>query len=158
VITGRPRVVFDCNVLIQAAANEGGPAAAALRQLDSNHIQVYVSRATLKELRAVLNYPTVREKNPDLTDESVAAFIARLSYQARIVRRVRHLLDYPRARQDEPYIDLAAAVKAEFLVSRDKDLLSLMTGHSAVCKRFRQITHPLKVVDPVAFLDAIGRR
>lgn len=74
-----------------------------------------------------------------------------------LVRRVRHVLDYPRAVQGEPYIDLAATVKADYLVSRDQDLLSLMTGHSAVCKQFRQKTHPLKVLDPVAFLEAVGR-
>jgi hypothetical protein len=32
-----------------------------------------------------------------------------------------------------------------------------MTGHSIICKQFRQTTHPLKVVDPVVFLDALGR-
>jgi len=72
------------------------------------------------------------------------------------VRRVRHAFDYPRDPNDEPYIDLAATAKADYLVSWDKDLLSLMTGHTVLCKRFRQFTHPLKVVDPAAFLRAIG--
>ena len=42
-------------------------------------------------------------------------------------------------------------------MSRDKDLLSLMTGHATVCKEFRQKTRPLKVVDPVGFLEALAR-
>lgn len=151
----RPRVVFDCNVLLQAALSDSGPAAECLRQLDSNRITAYVSRATVKELRAVLAYPAVREKNPDLTDEQAAAFIDRLLFKAVLVRRVRHILDYPRATQDEPHIDLAAAAKADYLVTRDKDLLSLMTGHSAVCWQFRQKTRPLKVIDPVAFLAGV---
>jgi putative PIN family toxin of toxin-antitoxin system len=156
-IAGRTGVVFDCNVLLQAALRADGPAAECLRQLDANRITVYVSRATIKELRAVFDYPAIRERNPDLTDAHVEAFIERLLFKGVLVRRVRHAIDYPRAKQDEPYIDLAATAKADYLVSRDKDLLDLMTGHSAVCKEFRQKTHPLKVLDPVAFLQVIGQ-
>jgi putative PIN family toxin of toxin-antitoxin system len=155
VISKRPRVVFDCNVLLQAVANEEGPAAECLRLLDAGRITVFLSRATLKELRAVLEYPSVREKLTGLSEIRIAAFLERLTYRATLVRRVPHALDYSRARQDEPYIDLAVAAKANYLVSRDNDLLSLMTGHSLVCKRFRQLTHPLRVLDPVAFLEAL---
>jgi predicted nucleic acid-binding protein len=56
---------------------------------------------------------------------------------------------------DEPYLDLAAAVKADYLVTRDEDLLTLMTGHSAFCKEFRQKTRPLAILDPVMFLEAL---
>jgi predicted nucleic acid-binding protein len=58
-------------------------------------------------------------------------------------------------RNGEPYIDLAATAKADFLITRDKDLLSLMAGHSLLHKQFRQQTHPLEVLDPVAFLKAL---
>lgn len=152
----RPRVVFDCNVLLQAAGRPNGPAAACLQLLDAGRIEVYVSRATIRELRSVLEYPSVREAFPNLADADAAAFVGRLLYHAVLVRRVRHVLDYPRAPQDEPYIDLAATAGADYLVSRDNDLLSLMTGHSAACKAFRQRTHPLRVVDPVAILAAIN--
>jgi putative PIN family toxin of toxin-antitoxin system len=152
---GRPRVVFDCNVLLQAAARPNGPAATCLRLLDVNRITVYVSRATIRELRAVFEYPTVRRAFPGLTDAHIAVFIDRLLYKAVFVRRVRHVVDYPRARQDEPYIDLAATAKADYLVSRDNDLLSLMTDHSTVCKEFRRRTRPLQVLDPVSFLKVV---
>jgi uncharacterized protein len=151
----RPGVVFDCNVMLQAAVSATGPAAECLRRLDANRITAFVSRATLKELRAVFDYPALRERNPDLTDLHVAAFIDRLLFKAVLVRRVPHVFDYPRAKQDEPYIDLAIAARADYLVSRDKDLLSLMTGHSPVCRRFRQRTRPLSVVDPVKLLEAL---
>lgn len=134
-----------------------GPAAEAFRYMDRGLIDVYLSRSTLRELRAALDYPDVRKKFPGLEDHQIGAFIKRLTYRGILLRRVPHVFDYPRAKQDEAYIDLAAAAKADFLVSRDKDLLSLMTGHSAVCKRFRQITHPLQIVEPVAFLNALRR-
>ena len=67
-------------------------------------------------------------------------------------------MDYPRDPKDEPYIGLAATAKADYLVSRDKDLLSLMTGHSAAAKEFRRRTHPLRVLDPVDFLEALRQQ
>jgi putative PIN family toxin of toxin-antitoxin system len=130
----RPRVIFDCNVLVQAISNEAGPSGQALRLLDRNLIDVYLSRAVLKELRAVLKYPAVRQKLPVLNDERIESFIQQLVFRSTLLRQVRRVFDYPRARQDEPYIDLAAAAKANFLVSRDKDLLSLATDHTLLGK------------------------
>jgi uncharacterized protein len=153
---GRPRVVFDCNTLVQAAAFGSCPAAECLRLVESGAFELLVSKATFAELRRVLAFDEVRLISPALTEERSAAFVQRLAFRATLVRRVRHAFDYPRDPKDEPYIDLAATAKADYLVSWDKDLLSLMSGHSAICKRFRQKTHPLQVVDPVAFLSAIG--
>jgi putative PIN family toxin of toxin-antitoxin system len=113
--------------------------------------------ASVFSLRAVLDYPSVRASLRGLSDARIIAFLERLTYKSTLVRRVPHALDYPRARQDEPYIDLAVAAKADYLISRDKDLLSLMTGHSLVCKHFRQLTRPLKVLDPVRFLEILAQ-
>jgi putative PIN family toxin of toxin-antitoxin system len=154
----RPRVVFDCNALVQAVANEQGPAGASLRLMEWGEIEVFLSRPVLRELRQVLLYPAVREQFNWLEDERIDAFVKRLTFRGVLIRRVPHVFDYPRARQDEPYVDLSVAAKAEFLVSNDTDLLSLMTGHSAVCKRFRQLTRPLEVLDPPSFLNSLRRR
>jgi putative PIN family toxin of toxin-antitoxin system len=98
----RPRVVFDCNVLVQAISNESGPAGRALGLLEQNLISVYVSRAVLKELRLVLHYPSVRQKLHDLDDEQIDSFIQQLTFRGTLLRRVPHVFDYPRAQQDEP--------------------------------------------------------
>jgi putative PIN family toxin of toxin-antitoxin system len=153
---GRPRVVFDCNVLLQAAAAADGPSARALRLLQQNLIEVYVSRAVLKELRAVLNCPSVRQKLLGLTDDAIKSFVDQLAFRATLVRQVPHVFDYPRAEQDEPYVDLAAAVDADYLVSRDKDLLSLATDSTPTGKQFRQQFPHLHVVNPVAFLAVVA--
>jgi putative PIN family toxin of toxin-antitoxin system len=153
---GRPKVVFDCNVFVQALTSERGPAAECLRLFEAGRFTLCVSPATLRELRAVLRYPGVRDRSLELTDERIDAFVDRIAYRANVLRRVRHVFDYPRAHQDEPYIDLVVAVNADYLVSRDKDLLSLQTGHSQVCKRFRQLTRPLRVLTPVEFLAAVS--
>jgi len=153
--TDRPRVVFDCNILLQAISNDAGPAGQSLGLLQKNLIEVSVSRAVMKELRAVLQYPTVRQKLPGLNAELVDSFLQQFSFRATYVRRVRHVFDCPRARQDEPYIDVAAAAKANFLVSRDSDLLSLASDRSVLGKQFRQRYPYLRVINPVAFLAAV---
>ena len=148
----RPRVVLDCNVLIQAISNEAGPAGQVLRLLQENRIEVCVSRAVLKELRAVLQYPTVRQKLPALDDDRIDSFLKQFVFRATLLRQVPHVFDYPRATQDEPYIDLAAAARVDYLISRDRDLLALATDRSQLGKQFRQRYPRLHVLDPVAFL------
>jgi len=119
--------------------------------VESGRVELFLSRPILAELRRVLRYNEVLAISPNMTSERIGAFSQRLEFRATLVRRIRHTMDYPRDPKDEPYIDLAATAKADYLVSRDKDLLVLMTGHSAECKRFRQITRPLRVVTPWIF-------
>jgi len=151
----RPRVIFDANVSVQALAFDTGPAAEALRLVDTGRCELYTSTATLRELRRVLAYDEIRALSPNLTRERIAAVLKRLVYRSTLLRRVRHVFDFPRDRRDEPYLDLAAAAKADYLVTRDKDMLWLMTGHTPFCKQFRQRTHPLRVLNPVNFLNAL---
>jgi putative PIN family toxin of toxin-antitoxin system len=155
VVADRPRVVFDCNVMVQAITNENGASGRSLGLLQRNQIQVFVSRAILQELRMVLQYPTVREKLPALTDERIESFMWHLICRAVLLRNVAHVFDYSRVTQDKPYIDAAAAAKANFLVSRDTDLLSLMTDHAPTAKDFRRRFPFLKVTNPDQFLIAL---
>jgi putative PIN family toxin of toxin-antitoxin system len=152
---GRPRVVFDCNTYIQAVAFAEGPAARCLTLAEAGEFELLVSKATLAELRRVLTYKDVQAISKNLTDIRIAAFLQRLTFRATFIRRIGHVMNYPRDPRDEPYIDLAATAHADYLVTSDKDLLSLMTGYSAICKTFRRRTHPLRVLDPIAFLKAI---
>jgi putative PIN family toxin of toxin-antitoxin system len=147
-----PDVVFDCNIFLQAISREAGPAATALRLVETGAIALHVSRPILREVRRALAYPEIRQKNPRITDERVDAFLAQVSFRAVLHRNVPHAVDLPRDHNDEPYLDLAAAVGADYLVSRDNDLLSLMSNHSIEAKQFRQRFPSLQIVNPVAFL------
>jgi uncharacterized protein len=153
---GRPKAVLDCNVCLQAIAFDHGPAAECFRRFENGEVQLFISKSTIAELRRVLQYEAVLAISPNMTAPRIGGFIQRLTYRATLLRRVPHILDFARDHKDEPYINLAAAAKADYLVSRDKDLLSLMTGHSPECKQFRQKTHPLRVLDPVTFLHVLG--
>jgi putative PIN family toxin of toxin-antitoxin system len=153
----RPRAVFDCNIFVQALAYDDGPSAECVRSVESGYVELFVSGKTLAELRNVLSYPEVLAISPGMTAVRIAALQNRLAFRGTLVRRVKHFIDYPRDRNDEPYLDLVTMVKADYLVTQDNDLLSLMTGYSAICKQFHQKTHPLRVVKPVDFLNAIGK-
>jgi putative PIN family toxin of toxin-antitoxin system len=148
----RARVVFDCNILLQALAFPEGPAGRCLLLVEQGMVELFVSSATLDELKTVLAYEEVRTISPNLTALNIAAFLKRLEFRATRVRRVRHVIEHPRDPADEPYLDLAVAASADYLISRDKDLLSLMTSHTIASKEFRQRAHPLKILDPVEFL------
>jgi uncharacterized protein len=151
----RPRVVFDCNVLLQAAAREKSAAAKCLNLAESGLIRLYVSREVLTEVEDVLNRPEIRAHFPDLSDEIVGAFLKRLRKISVLVQPVPKKFSYPRDEDDEPYINLAVEAGADFIVSRDRDLLDLMTGHDDECKEFRQRFRPLKVIEPVEFLKLL---
>ena len=151
----KPRVVFDCNVLLQAAARQKSPAASCLTLTEKGLVQLFVSKEVLLEIEEVLNRPEVRAYFPDLSDEIVGAFLKRLRSVSDFVANVQRTFSYSRDEDDEPYINLAVEVSADFIVSRDRDLLDLMTGYSDDCKEFRQRFRTLKVIEPVDLLKEI---
>ena len=65
---------------------------------------------------------------------------------------------YERDPKDEPYINLALAVHAEYLVSRDSDILDLGDTSSQEGQRFQERFPQVKIVDPVTFLREVQRR
>src|SRR4051794_14698604 len=109
---GRPRVVFDCNVCIQSMAFDDGAAAQSIRLMDSGSIEVFVSRATLGELRRVSQYPEVLTISSHMTPVRLGALLTRLHYRAFLIKRVPKSFEFPRDPNDEPYLNLAYAVKA----------------------------------------------
>lgn len=92
-----------------------------------------------------------------MTDEIVEAFLLRLRRSSQIIRKVPNRFSYSRDPDDEPYINLAIEVEADYIVSRDKDLLDLMTAYTAEAKEFRQRFRPLKVIEPLEFLKEVRK-
>lgn len=154
--TGHPRVVFDCNVLLQSLASERGSAARAMRRFEAGEFDLFFSTETLSELRDVLQSEEVQAISPSLTPERIREFLRWLAFRGVLRRRVRRLFRFARDPKDEPYLNLAAAAHADYLVTRDHDLLSLKTGRSLFCKQYRRATRPLRVVTPEEFLTAIS--
>jgi putative PIN family toxin of toxin-antitoxin system len=124
------RAVFDCVILLQAAARATGPAGACLQAVRDGRLELVVSPAILDEVRDVLTRPKTLRKFPTLTLEAVAAFLEDVAALAVELPDVPRVFTLARDPKDEPYINLALAANARYLVSRDNDLLDLMEDES----------------------------
>lgn len=151
-----PRVVLDCVILLQAAARGKSAAANCLALAEHARIEIFVSEETLAEVKDVLGRPEIRAQFGDLNDELVGAFLKKIEAIATFVDDVPKRFEYPRDRDDEAYVNLAIAADANYLVTRDNDLLQLMTGHSDECKEFRQRFRGLRVITPEELLAKPG--
>ncbi len=145
---GKPRVVFDCNIFFQATRNENGPAAKALRLLESGGFSLFVSSTILEEVRDVLTDPDIRSKNPSITDQMVIELFERLRTTAELATDIPKCFMLERDPDDAHYVDLALSATATYLVTRDNDLLDLMND-----PQFRNQYPALNVLDPVSFLQ-----
>lgn len=87
-----------------------------------------------------------------MTDEKVENLIDLILERAEFVRNVTPHFIYSRDPNDEPYLNLAIETEAIFLVSRDDDLLDLMTVFTDEAKDFRRRYRRIKILNPVEFL------
>lgn len=149
------RAVFDCNTFLQAALNEESPAGKCYRFVEEGIVKLFVSRDVLAELEDVINRPHLRERFDTLTDDKVEAFLKSISELAVFVEKVPKVFSLPRDIDDEAYINLAVECEADYIVTRDKDLIDLMSDYDIESKLFRQKFRPLKIVLPLEFLQIV---
>lgn len=90
------RVVFDCNVLLVAAAKEQSTAAACLWLARSGYVRLFLSHEVLEEITDVLNRPKIRAAFTTLTDEFVNSFLDQLQEMGEFVRLVPKKFTYQR--------------------------------------------------------------
>lgn len=150
-----PRAVFDCMVLLQAVGSDRGPAAACLGLAEMGIVELVTSDATAAELRDVLDRPSTRRRLKSVTDARVARFLARVAGIAVRIDPVSTAFAFTRDPDDSKYLDLAIAAAANYLVTRDNDLLDLMTAPDAEATAFRTTYPDIAILDPVAFLQAV---
>lgn len=115
------RVVFDTNVVLSALRFQGGHLAWLRAHWASRVVQVLGSRATVDELIAVLAYPKFQ-----LTPADVTALLGDFLPYVDVVA-VPPLRGAPKCRDadDQKFIDLVIAGRADVLVTGDTDLLAL---------------------------------
>jgi uncharacterized protein len=151
----KPVTVFDCGVFLQGLLSKSGPAVRCLELIEEERIRLVISEEILAEIKDVLSRPRLREQNPVLTQEKVESLIEMLLANAEFVENVPEHFAYSRDPNDEPYLNLAIETEAVFLVSRDNDLLDIMTDFTDEAKNFRQRFRKIKIVNPVEFLQII---
>lgn len=149
------RAVFDCNVFWQIFFSGTGIGSKCWTSVKDGSIELVVSSPILDEVADVLTRQETRSRFSQATAEAVEAFLDEIIEQATFVKSVKPQFQYPRDPKDEPYINLAIESKAHYIVSRDNDLLDLMTGYDSAGKEFRQRFRPLKIVDAKKFVEII---
>jgi len=149
------RAVFDCNTFLQAAINEKSLAGNCYRLIEEKTVELFVSKEVLDEIEEVINRPHIKERFEALTDERIENFLKSIKDLAVIVRKIPQVFSLPRDVDDEIYINLAVEAEADFIVTRDKDLIDLMGGFDLESKQFRQKFRPLKIVQPLEFLRIV---
>jgi putative PIN family toxin of toxin-antitoxin system len=154
-ISKSPKVVFDCMMFLQAALNPSGPAAACLRVLENQLIRVLVTREILEEIEQTLRKPLIQTSYPRLTETVILEFIERIIELVEIRPPVAKRFTYIRDPKDEPYINLAIAEDANYLVSRDRDLLDLAKIDYPDAALLRREAPNLNILEPIEFLNTI---
>ncbi|MEX2169114.1 MAG: putative toxin-antitoxin system toxin component, PIN family [Pirellulales bacterium] len=154
-MTRPERVVFDCNVYFQAVISASGPANRLLRLAAEGRLTLYASTYILDELRVLTSDPRVRMKYC-LEDATLDEFFAMIRQHAMLAADVPHVFDLPRDPDDAHYVDLAVAVDAKLIVSRDKDLLSLRDAGTAEGRDFLSRFPTLLILTPPEALKLLA--
>lgn len=117
-----PVVVLDTNLVVSALVFAGGRLAPLRAAWQSGRCTPLASQATASELMRVLGYPKFKLSSAD-RDELLADYLP----YCRSVRIPARLPELPQCRDpdDQMFIGLAHAGRADFLVTGDKDLLAL---------------------------------
>lgn len=148
-------VVFDCMIFLQGLVKEKGFAVECLELFEKGAVELFVSEEILAEIADVLTRPKLQERFSLLTVERVERLLELLRQKATLIKNVPQIFRYSRDPKDEKYINLAVEANADYIVSRDNDLLDLMTHFTDEAKEFRQRFRPLKVIEPLEFLRII---
>ncbi len=117
-----PRVVLDTNVVLSALLFGGGATGLVRQAWQAGRLRPLVSTATVQELMRVLAYPKFK-----LSADEQRELLADYLPFAEVVTPPDPPPRVPDCRDphDLPFLHLAAAGKADMLVSGDADLLSL---------------------------------
>ena len=149
-----PKAVFDCNIFLQALFAEDGPAAACIALVDARRVTLILSPETLAEAVDVLNRPQLRRKFRMLSEQRVREFLEHAQAVATMVAEVPQLVSFERDPKDKPYLNLALEAGADYLVTWDNDLLSLM-GDKSEAIDFKSRFPQLCILTPPAFLREV---
>ena len=151
-----PRAVLDTVVLLQALISARGPAARCVNRLRADGFTHLMSEATSDELSRIFHRPKIRAKYPHVPDSEADGLIAEIMGFSEFVIDPPRVFRVPRDPNDEPFIDLAVAGGAQFIVTwNERRLNYLMNRDTPEGKEFCTRFPSMKIVNPVEFLAAL---
>jgi putative PIN family toxin of toxin-antitoxin system len=148
------RLVFDCNVLLQALASPDGSAGRCFQSVLDGVFELFLSPAVLEELRDVTGRPKVAAKLR-LTAARVERFLETLERVATIIDGFAMPFSYERDPDDAEYVNLALAAGATIVVTRDRDLLDLTERDDLAGADFKKRFPTLRILEPSSLLGEV---
>lgn len=154
-----PIVVYDCMVFLQALISEKGPAFRCFQLVEQNQVSLALSEEVLEEIQAVLNRFDLQRKFPVLVPERIQSFLTRVTARSTLIQHVPTVFSLPRDAKDEPYVNLAIASDARYLVSWNRRHMGYLMDRDTsegrdFCGRFPH----LHIVEPPVFLHEIDKQ
>jgi putative PIN family toxin of toxin-antitoxin system len=121
------RVTFDTTVLVSAflTTHAGGPAAELLQLCAEGAFALFVSDAILDETEDVLLNRAHLRRRFHYTDAAVREYRRGIGGLAIVLKDVAAIAPVVRDPEDDMVVACALAANADYLVTRDKDLLAL---------------------------------
>ena len=137
---------------MQALINPAGPGGKCVTLAREGKAALFVTSFILDEIReSHLKIPA----KYGVTQQQTEALAAAIASVATLVIDVPEVFTYRRDPDDAHYVDVALAINAKLIISRDRDLLDLMDETSADGTDFKRKFPDLQVLDPVQFLALI---
>ena len=154
-MTPRPHVVYDGMIYLQAAVNLHRMHT-TMRWVNEGSVVLFTSPEIEQEIQEVLLRSTLRTRFPSLTPERVQEFISHVFSKAKRVDVVPRVFHIQRDKEDEPYLNLAIAVRPSYLVTwNHRHLTYLMRQDTPegldFCTRFPDVT----ILSPPDFIKQL---
>ena len=150
--------MLDTNTLVRGMYSSLSPAGRVLEGCRSRFYRFLLSKAVFAEYVEVLNYEEIRERNYDVHWKSATLLVMRLKYVSVYLPSVSVSFDFRRDPDEAKFLELAIAGNATHLVTHDRDLLSLRSGHTEVAKRLRRRMPRLSILTAADFLSSMKSR
>jgi uncharacterized protein len=152
----KPVVVADTVIFLQASINETNVASSFLRRVEAGEVTLCISRLMMEEIRDVLSRPEIRAKNARLSDEALEEFIRSVEENALLIDPLPAHYQYERDPKDEHVLNLAIEAKAQYIISRDNDLLDLMDSSRPAGSEFQRQHPDITILGPGEFITQLN--
>lgn len=124
-----PKAVLDSTVLVSAFLTKAGISRQLLQESEEGAFQICTAEEILDETqRVLLEYPRIR-KRYHYSDEAVTEYVSLLRVVTQVITPLPKIKPVVRDPNDDMIIACAVKAKAQYIVTRDKDLLDLESYH-----------------------------
>jgi len=144
-------------IFLQALASSRGPAFRSFSEIERGNVKLVLSHAIFAEITEVLGRVEIQQKFVGVVPERVDRFLKGVANRSTLFSDVPNQFRLPRDPKDEPYINLAIAAKANYLVTWNMRHMGYLQKQDTpegkdFCARFPEI----KIVEPPSFLRELA--